>query len=150
MVDEDFVQKMREVIAAQKSRAEAERDAKLHSAQVIDEEGQRTWDSLRSATRAYTNKIGTLDYVPASDREFTLHYENNVLRVGFEEQRAIITYDGLNQSGSFRPKVSGDELAYYSASPSAADNGNEPALEEAATPLTVHKMAEQLIAILIG
>jgi hypothetical protein len=149
MVNEDFVQKMRDVIAAQKRRADAEREGKLHDAKVIDEQGQKSWDALRSETRAYTNKIGSLSYVPTADREFTLHYDNSVLRVGFEEQRAIITYDGLTKGGAFRPVVQGEELAYYAMASPAGDGPGDKPPETTDAPVSIRDMAERLISILV-
>jgi|ERR1700675_689609 len=120
-LEKKFIEEMRDTLEKQLSEFELAKKKEQHDSKIVADEGATRWRELKDSLKSHVEEINDglpeamLSYSEnASGNEFSLTHELNdrAIQITFDPASALISYQGKNGKGAFRPRVEGDALKY--------------------------------------
>ena len=116
-----FVEEMQEVLKRQLAEFELAKKKEEHDSQILAGEGAKRWKEVKDSLKHHVEKIndglqdGLLSHSESgSGNELTLRHElrERNTQVTFDPTSAVISYQGGEGKGEFRPRIQGNALQY--------------------------------------
>jgi hypothetical protein len=162
-LEKNFVEQMRDELRMQLSEFELAQKQERHNAKIVAGDGLKKWGELKDCLKNYVGEINEglpdamLSYSESSaGNELRLRHElsGRDIQIIFDPASAVISYQGNNGKGAFRPHVEVDALEYgwKNATPSGvAKPGRKFRMEDDEPPMTfsTSRMSEIIISCVV-
>ena len=119
MAREEFIEKVRDSLKAQKESQERGQQMKLHDAEVIKADGSKKWSAIKGEMNSIVMAISgpngeEISYTPEDTNrvKVTNKLRNASVGIVFDPAKAWLTYSGSGVPGGFVSKINGNELVF--------------------------------------
>ena len=154
MAREEFIDKIKENLKAQKEGNERAQKIQLHNAEVVKTDGSKKWSAIKQELASIASAVNgsneeELVYTPEDTNAVRVSSKIRpaAVRIIFDPAKASIAYSGNGLPGGFVSKINGNELVFtFDTNKYSQLTPHIPANRE----FTVEEMAEKMIGALVG